>query len=237
MNEMGIVRVEPFASLYPASLIRALGRRTPGSVYLMGKQDLAALTTLGLLCSVRCPGEVIMKTYDLVRELRREAIPVLGGFHSPMERECLSLLLGGSQPVVICLGRCLEGMRIPGLWKQPLADGRLLILSCFDERHRRLTKETAACRNRYVSILADQVLVAHAAPGSRTERLCQKVLDSGKTVWTPLCQQNRHLLSLGAQPLTLETLPELRSLSAGPGLNGEREDDLFGGSAGTLRSV
>lgn len=177
-----------------------------------------------------------MKTYDLVRELRREAIPVLGGFHSPMERECLSLLLGGSQPVVICLGRGLEGMRIPLLWKQPLADGRLLIFSCFDKRHRRLTRETAASRNRYVSILADQFLVAHAAPESGTERLCAQMLEAGKRIWTPPCEQNRHLLSLGAQPLTRETMLQLRPLSVGTGLNGELGGGLFSGRTGSLSS-
>jgi predicted Rossmann fold nucleotide-binding protein DprA/Smf involved in DNA uptake len=227
MDAMEILRVEPFASLYPASLIRVLGRKTPASICLMGNPDLATWKTLGLLCSVRCPGEAIMKTYDLVRELRRESIPVLGGFHSPMERECLSSLLGGSQPVVICLGRSLEAMRIPTLWKQPLADGRLLVLSCFDNRHRRLTRKTATTRNTYVSILADQVLAAHAAPGSGTERLCRKVLEAGKKLWATPCEQNRHLFSMGAQPLTLETLPELRALSFGTRTDGQRKYDLF----------
>jgi hypothetical protein len=34
-----------------------------------------------------------LKTYDLARDLRDADVPVIGGFHTPMEKECLRLLL------------------------------------------------------------------------------------------------------------------------------------------------
>jgi hypothetical protein len=41
---------------------------------------------LTLFCSIRCPGGVILKIFDLIRAIREADIPVIGGFHTPMER-------------------------------------------------------------------------------------------------------------------------------------------------------
>ncbi|MDG5996712.1 MAG: hypothetical protein E3K33_07075 [Candidatus Brocadia sp.] len=71
--------------------------------------------------------------------MQQTGVAVVGGFHSPVERECLTVLLRGSQPVIICPARSIEGMRIPGTWRRPIDEGRLLILSPFDQKYRRIT--------------------------------------------------------------------------------------------------
>ena len=63
---------------------------------------------LGFFCATRCPGNVILRTYDLALPLREAGVPVIGGFHTPMEKECLEVLLRGQQPVVICPARSIE---------------------------------------------------------------------------------------------------------------------------------
>jgi hypothetical protein len=68
---------------------------------------------LALLCSVRCPGDLILAAYNLVVALRAAGVTVIGGFHAPMERECLRLLRG-RQPVIVCPARGVERMRVPG---------------------------------------------------------------------------------------------------------------------------
>ena len=65
-----------------------------------------------LFCSNRCPGDLILKTYDLARAMRDAGVPVIGGFQTPMERECLGLLLRGSQPLVVCPARGIDNMRV-----------------------------------------------------------------------------------------------------------------------------
>ena len=83
---------------------------------------------VALFCSVRCPGRVILDTYDLAKRFRDEGITVIGGFHSPMEQECLRILLRSPHPIIWCLAR---GMlrQIPA---QPIdcraavAEGRLI---------------------------------------------------------------------------------------------------------------
>ena len=92
-------------------------------------------------------------------------------------------------------------MRLRGELKKPLSDGRLLILSTFDEKHRRPTIQLTSRRNAVVAALADKVLIAHASEGGKTLGFAQRVLEWGKPVFTFEVEGNAALLRLGAQPL------------------------------------
>ena len=91
-------------------------------------------------------------------------------------------------------------MRIPKGWKNPLAEGRLLLLSFFDDNIRRPTADIAAKRNDYVATLAHRLLVAHAEKGGKTEKLCKDALTQGKQVFALDSPDNAHLLQLGTIP-------------------------------------
>ena len=119
-----------------------------------------------LFCSARCPGDLILLTYDLARYLRDAGVPVIGGFQTPMEKECLRLLLRGTQPVVICPARSIENMRIPADWRPALEEGRLLVLSPFPPHQRRPTAKAAEQRNDLVADLA--------SPGLRHPRCSRR---------------------------------------------------------------
>jgi len=137
----------------------------------------------------------------MVLALREAGAPVIGGFHSPMEKECLDLLLRGRQPVVICPARSLFGMRIPAFWQQALEQGRLLIVSPFEARHRRVTAKLAEQRNRFVAALASEVLVAYAGPGTKIEQLCYALFRSKTCVHVIDSPDNAHLIENGAVAL------------------------------------
>ena len=156
-----------------------------------------ALTAL--FCSSQCPGDLIIKTYDLARSMRGAGVPVIGGFHTPMEKECLRLLLRGTQPVVICPARSIENMRVLREWRPALDDGRLLVLSPFPTTVRRPTVDTAERRNDLVADLAHQVFIADAAPNSKTEALAHRLAYNGKAILTMDSPANRKLISLGAE--------------------------------------
>ena len=151
-----------------------------------------------LFCSQRCPGDLILKTYDLARVMRDAGVPVIGGFQTPMEKECLRLLLRGSQPIVVCPARGIHNMRVPRTWKAALEEGRLLILSPFPSTRRRPTAELAAQRNDLVANLAAQVFIAHAAPGSKTEAFALKLAESDKPLLTLDSPANANLVKMGA---------------------------------------
>ncbi|CAN5520347.1 hypothetical protein BH23CHL2_BH23CHL2_05950 [soil metagenome] len=174
----------------------------------LGRSSLLNQELLGLFCSGRCPGNLILQTYDLAVALRDAGVAVVSGFHSPMEQECLRLLLRGQQPVVICPARSIVRMRIPGEWREPIESGRLLVVSPFDERHRRPTAKLAGERNRFVAALASRVFVAHASPGGKTEALVAELLGQGRRVLTFDDPENRHLLDMGAEPVGPGDLPD-----------------------------
>ena len=152
-------------------------------------------------CSAQCPGDLILKTYDLARSMRDAGVAVIGGFQTPMERECLRLLLRGNQPVVICPARSVENMRIPADWRPGLEEGSLLVLSPFPPHQRRPTVETAERRNDLVVSLASQALIPHAATRGKTESLARRLVTMGKPVLTLDSPANADLLALGARPL------------------------------------
>lgn len=182
---------------YPAALREAWGNESPGTLAVLGDLRILDGRKLGFFCSVKCPGDLIVQTYDLACALRDAGVTVIGGFHSPMEKECLALLLKGTQPVIVCPARGLDRMRIPAEWKAPLAAGRLLVLSPF-QKPRRPTAELAQRRNEFVAALADAVLVAHARPASKTETFCREVLAWGKPVLTLESPENAGLAAMGA---------------------------------------
>ena len=175
-----------------------------------GNLDLLEERLTALFCSSRCPGDLILKTYDLARAMRDAGVPVIGGFQTPMEKECLRLLLRGSQPVVVCPARGIENMRVPRDWRPAISHGRLLVLSPFSASQRRPTAGLAAQRNDLVTDLAQRVFIAHAAPGGKTEAFAGKVAGSGKPILTLDSPANANLLSLGAQAVTPERVREER---------------------------
>ena len=185
---------------------RYLDDRVPTPIAARGNLDILRGNSLALFCSVKCPGTLILRTYDFARALRDAGVTVIGGFHTPMERECLALLLRGTQPLVVCPARSIDGMRLPAEWKAPLAEGRLLLLSPFPDRERRVTAHLSEKRNAFVAALATRVFVAHAAARGKTERFCSDIVASGKPLLTLDDPANANLIAIGARPLRAEDL-------------------------------
>jgi hypothetical protein len=186
------------APAYPAVLPQLLREKAPARITARGNLSLLTQPLLALFCSVRAPGSVVLRTYDLARSLRDAGVPTIGGFQSPLERECLDFLLRGTQPVVICPARGIEEMRIPDAWQAPLTEGRLLLLSPFNEKQRRPTATLAQQRNYLVAALARQIFIAHAVTGGRTYSVAKQALDWGKPVFTFDEHANTDLRLLGA---------------------------------------
>jgi len=139
--------------------------------------------------------------------MRDAGVAVIGGFQTPIEKECLRLLLRGNQPLVICPARGIDNMRVPRDWRGRLEDGKILVLSPFPETVRRAAAESAARRNELVASLATQVFIAHAAPGSKTESFARKLAASGKPLLTLNSPANANLVGVGALRVRPSTTP------------------------------
>lgn len=158
---------------WPTQLTKRLGSEAPATLKALGNVDLLRGLKVALFCSARTPGGAILRAHDVARQMRDEGVTVISGFHSPIEKECLHILLRGKQPIIVCPGRAIEAMRIPTDYRAAFAAGRLLFLSPFAKGPKRVTKESALRRNEFVAAMADTFYVAHIAPGSRTERIVE----------------------------------------------------------------
>ena len=188
---------------YSALLRAFLGADAPAAVTALGDLALLDSRPLAIFCSARCPGSLIVQASDLAHALRARGAAVIGGFHTPVEVACLEILLAGAGPLIVCPARGMY-KTIPAELRKPLAAGRLLLLSPFDETERHVTAELATYRNRFVAALADHVLFVHAAPGGKTEALAREVIGWGKPAYALAHEANAHLFALGVPEVAID---------------------------------
>jgi len=191
---------------YPVALAVHLGHHAPANLAALGNLDALQTKPLALFCSRKCPGDLILQTYDLAQHWRDQGVTVIGGFHSPMERECLRILLRSPHPVIICPARGLP-RRIEPEFKRPLTEGRLLLLSAFPDTVKRATEQTAHQRNRVVAALAERIFIAYAEPNSNTEFFCREIAAWGKPFFTHPSPATANLIALGARPIGATDAP------------------------------
>lgn len=163
----------------------------------------AALTRapIAFFCSQSCPGDIILKAQDWANARGSDSAPVIGGFHTPIERDVLRILLRGSAPVIIVLARAVQGYRMSPAIKAAVTAGTAHIISPFPATQTRTTAATAEARNRHILTLCETVLIAHASPGGKTEALAREAVSLGHRVFAFSSPGNAHLFDLGALPL------------------------------------
>jgi predicted Rossmann fold nucleotide-binding protein DprA/Smf involved in DNA uptake len=142
----------------------------------IGNKELLKLRKIAFLCSREIPASVVLKCYDWAIEQREKGNCVISGFHSKIEKDVFHYLLAGSQPVIIALARGMKGKIEPEL-KTAIEAGRLLIISPFENKVKRVTVETAERRNRFMIELADEVVIGFAANGGIIEKLIAEISD------------------------------------------------------------
>src|SRR5665213_1207225 len=140
---------------FAGSLRQMCGASASATLWAAGPMEILGMQSTGFFCSSQCPGGVILKTFDAITAMRDEGRTLIGGFHSPMEWECLGILLRGRQPVIWVPARSIVGMHLKPELQPAFAAGRLLILSPFEPKNKRITAAFADARNRFVGALAD----------------------------------------------------------------------------------
>ena len=146
---------------------------------MFGNTTLMALPKIGFLSSRRVPPAAVMKCYDWATEMRDRGVCVMGGFQSPLERDVLTLLLQGKQPLIWVLARKLWTPRgVPKAYRAAIEDGRLLIVSPVSQSIRRVDAQSAAVRNRFILESAQRVVFAALDPNGALVRLLDDVRSS-----------------------------------------------------------
>ena len=144
----------------------------PVQIAILGDTSILDLPKVGFLSSCKVPPAAVMKCYDWATEMRDKGVCVMGGFQSPLERDVLTFLLKGKQPVVWVLAHKLWAEKsIPKLYREPLAAGRLLVVSPVAQTATRVDARTAAIRNRYILEHSEKVVFAAIDPNGALSRL------------------------------------------------------------------
>jgi hypothetical protein len=139
----------------------------------IGNKDILKLHKTAFLCSRKVPANVVLQCYDWAIEQRDKGNCVISGFHSQIEKDVFHYLLKGKQPIIIALARGFKQKLEPELVK-PMEEGRLLIVTPFENTVKRVTSETAIIRNRMMLELADEVKVGFTSKGGTLESLLKQ---------------------------------------------------------------
>ena len=196
----------PETAGYPAALKTGTAFRTAPTLNAIGNLDLLSQKPIALFCSSQCPGDLILKTYDLAQSLRDAEIPVISGFHTPIEQDCLKILLRGTQPIIHCPARSLHKIRLSPEQKTAISKNRLLLISPFNATYARVTAELSAKRNEMIGAIAHTIFIAYAAPNSKTLAFAQRLIEAGKSVITLSSSSNTSLHEQGITRLEADEI-------------------------------
>ncbi|MCB9112221.1 MAG: DNA-processing protein DprA [Anaerolineales bacterium] len=145
----------------------------------IGNIELINTAKLAIFSSAKCPASQILRAHDYAKEIRNGEMGIISGFHAPAEKEVLEVLLKGTCPVVVVLGRRLERARIPAAWETEVEKGRMLVISPFKEYQKYVTKEISLKRNDLAARIAGRVLIVHASEGGKLQTQIEAWKSSG----------------------------------------------------------
>lgn len=122
----------------------------------------------GFLCSRTTQSSVILPCLDWAATQSKGTTPIISTFHSEMEVAVLDVLLRGTCPIIMVLGRRLY-KRVPEKLRHALCSGRLLVVSISENG--RINRETALAANCFIAQKAAQVTVGFIAPDSTLQKI------------------------------------------------------------------
>ena len=149
----------------------------------LGDQALLGVPMTAFFASRQCPGTAIRAAMNWALQQARERAVVVSGFHSPLEQSVLKVLLEAHSPVVAVLARPVAGARLRPECTDPMAQGRMAVVSVAVATMR-LTHEAASARNEQVAQLADRIAVAYASPGGALAALQVRWQTAGRQLLT-----------------------------------------------------
>ena len=152
--------------------MRGLETNQDGFTYL-GNKEILNDHKVAFFCSRKCPSHLILKSYDWAIEQRDKGVCIISGFHSKIEKDVLDFLLKGSQPIIMVLARNMK-KRFPVEQRKAIKENRMLVISPFDYKVTRNSKESCYKRNEVILELANEIVVAFTTKNGKLEKLLKK---------------------------------------------------------------
>ena len=200
-------------SSYPDRLRQRLRNRAPKRIGGIGNAELLQGKLVGILSSRTLAAGILLKAKYVLQEFLALGpnVRFAGGWQSPMERECLELLLTRRANVVYCLPYHIQGFKPSGPLADALEAERLLVLS--RDSQKRPSRASNERRNRLVWALSDALLVLHAPGRSGTSRMASEAVSAGVPVFLPEHADHEFLFSDGARPAAIDAI--IKTLGGG----------------------
>jgi predicted Rossmann fold nucleotide-binding protein DprA/Smf involved in DNA uptake len=158
--------MKPTPIILPLLCAQRVGPELATRIVGAGETALLAEPLLGLIASRECPGHVLLETLDRVPEWVKAGRVIVSGFHSPLEQQVLCSVLRRKGRAVKVLARGMTEYRPQPEEREPLAAGRMLVITACPPEARRTTRETALARNRLLLELATEIVVPHVTEKS-----------------------------------------------------------------------
>jgi predicted Rossmann fold nucleotide-binding protein DprA/Smf involved in DNA uptake len=201
LQEYEILEIQPPAGVRPLS-----GGRFR-NLWCLGEPTILNRRLFGIISARQIDSDLALKSADLLKPLGSlKEIAFIGGWHSPLEKEALKILLAEGASIVCCVSKSL-GRFVPSAEvKHRVSQGEALLLTHCSPRAKRISREASMQRNELVMGLSTALLVLSAPAGSASLRLAQRALTKGKRILTPEHWVNSGLLAAGGLPATLENI-------------------------------
>ncbi len=204
VEESEILEIKP-----PAGLGSFLDGRPP-KLWCAGEQRILNNRLLGIISSRNGDADLAAKSAGLLRQLASlKDVSFIGGWHSPLEKEALRILLGGSAQIVVCVAKSLNRFIPPAEINNQLRQGHALLLTHCSPKAKRVSREASLRCNQLVMGLAKTLLVLSAPEGGSSLKLARAALNYGKPVLTLEDRVNKELLGCGALSASLENIQEV----------------------------
>ena len=158
--------MKPAPVTLPFHCAQRVGPEIAARIVGAGTTALLAEPLLGFIASRECPGHVLLETLDCVPEWVKAGRVIVSGFHSPLEQQVLRSVLRRKGRVVKVLARGMTDYRPTAEEHEPLAAGRMLVITACPPEVRRITRETALARNRLVLALASEIIAPYVTANS-----------------------------------------------------------------------
>jgi len=127
----------------------------------LGNLELLESNPVAFFCSTRCDGDAVLKAYEWARQQCDLGTTVIGGFHTPVEKDVYAILARRGAKIIHCYAKRLPHKRPTPEQRQLIDEGRLLLIApeaC--AQLPRPTKQGCSLRNRFVAERARSITIA-----------------------------------------------------------------------------
>ena len=124
---------------------------------LSGNSSLLDYPLVAFFSSRRASSDALRCAQRWANDISKDKRVVISGFHSPIERAVLDILLKNRCPVIVALGRSLY-RKIPAHLKEAYDNNRVLFVSF--RSYSRHSLNNAQLRNWAIAQLANEIVLA-----------------------------------------------------------------------------